>query len=413
MGTLKDSDRSVLRELGKRYAAISAESSNEEKRRLCRCLNGLRAERPMVMIDQICWSEIEGDSSLKCACEDSYLRSIERSLRRNIYRHMHFPVDKVFDPWITVDKAVNNTGFGILIDEETAVFEPGNDVVSHKYINLFQTEDDLDRIKTPAVSHDEAETARRLEVAHEVFDGILDVRVNGLLFSLSLWDPLAMWMNVEEALFAMIDRPEFVHKILERMTQGYLSMLDQLESKGLLCCPQSEIHCTGAFTDDLPAEGYDAERPRCKDIWMSGLAQMLGTVSPEMFDEFEIAYTSRLCERFGLVYYGCCDPLDKKMAQVRKLPNVRKVSMSPWADQANGAEQIGKDFVFSSKPNPANVAMQSFDPSIVRKELEGIKKVCDDNGCALEFILKDISTIRHDPARLEQWAQIAMDVVCG
>ena len=69
------------------------------------------------------------------------------------------------------------------------------------------------------------------------------------------------------------------------------------------------------------------------------MAQMLGTVSTAMFDEFEIRYTSGICERFGLVYYGCRDALDKKMNEVRKLPNVRKVSMSPWADHENGAAE--------------------------------------------------------------------------
>jgi hypothetical protein len=66
---------------------------------------------------------------------------------------------------------------------------------------------------------------------------------------------------------------------------------------------------------------------------MFGLAQMFSTVSPRMFKEFEVDYASRICERFGLVYYGCCDPLDGKMTQVRQIPNVRKVSMSPWTNQ--------------------------------------------------------------------------------
>ena len=69
---------------------------------------------------------------------------------------------------------------------------------------------------------------------------------------------------------------------------------------------------------------------------MFGLAQMLATVSPKMFKEFEVDYANQICERFGLVYYGCCDSLHDRMDQVRMIPNVRKISMSPWVDQARG-----------------------------------------------------------------------------
>ena len=41
---------------------------------------------------------------------------------------------------------------------------------------------------------------------------------------------------------------------------------------------------------------------------------------------------------------GCCDPLDGKMKEVRMLPNVRKISMSPWVNQDRGAAAIGRDY---------------------------------------------------------------------
>jgi len=177
--------------------------------------------------------------------------------------------------------------------------------------------------------------------------------------------------------------------------------------------PQSLIHCTGAYTDELPAAGYDPAAPRTKDIWMFGLAQMLSTVSPAMFKEFEVDYTSRICERFGLVYYGCCDPLDGKMAEVRMIPNVRKVSMSAWSDQERGAAAIGGDYVFSRKPSPAMVAAERFSAEQVRADLVATREICERYGCPLELILKDISTVRYEPRRLTEWARIAMEVVGG
>ena len=101
------------------------------------------------------------------------------------------------------------------------------------------------------------------------------------------------------------------------------------------------------------------------------------------------------------------------MDEVRMIPNVRKVSMSPWVDQERGAAEIGGDFVYSRKPNPALLATDQFHPEQVRADLAETRAVCEEHGCPLEFILKDISTVRYQPERLFEWARIAMEVVDG
>ncbi len=407
-------DLSILRDLAARYAEIAALPAQEEKRALWRKLNDLRPERPMVMIDQVCWNEMNIGEELTLRCEDPECRSYEDFLRRTLFQWQYFPVDMVVEPFLRVHKAISNTGFGVGMEADLAVSDPTNSVVGQRYHNQFQTEEDLERLRMPQISHDPVETERRLAFAHEVFDGLLEVRAEGMdPCYLSLWDPISTWMSVEGALYALADRPEYVHRLVGRVTEGYLSTLDQLEAQGLLCGPQSLIHCTGAWTDDLPAPGYDPEKPRLKDLWAMGLAQMFSTVSPRMFKEFEVDYVSRLCERFGLVYYGCCDPLDKKMAEVRLIPNVRKVSMSPWTDQELGAKEIGTDYAFSRKPSPAFLATDTFHGDQVREDLRTTKQICERHGCPLEFILKDISTVRYDPMRLSEWARIAMEVAEG
>jgi len=367
----------------------------------------------MVMIDQVCWHEMNVNDELTLQCEDAECRQMETTLRRTLYQWNHFRVDMVVEPFIRIPKAINGMTLGLQVEEEVAYTDRENSVVSHQYENQFVTEADLDKIKEPVITHDEAETTRRLDVAHELFDGILDVMPWGADPYLSLWDPISTWMGMEEALFALVDRPDYIHELLERMTNGYLSMLTQLEEQGLLCGQQSLIHCTGAYTDELPKPGYNPEKPRLKDLWMFGLAQPLGSVSPRMFKKFEVDYASRICERFGLVYYGCCDPLHDRMKYVRMIPNVRKVSMSPWVKEEVGAAEIHGDFVYSRKPNPAHVAMDTFNPDLVRNALITTRDLCAQHGNPLEFILKDISTVRYEPQRLTQWAKVAMEVAEG
>ena len=101
------------------------------------------------------------------------------------------------------------------------------------------------------------------------------------------------------------------------------------------------------------------------------------------------------------------------MAEVRLLPNVRKVSMSPWVNEARGAAAIGGDYVYSRKPNPALLATERFNPDQVRTDLLATRTICDQHGCPLEFILKDLSTVHYEPERLFAWARIAMQVVGG
>jgi hypothetical protein len=87
--------------------------------------------------------------------------------------------------------------------------------------------------------------------------------------------------------------------------------------------------------------------------------------------------------------------------------------MGPWVDQERGAAEIGKDFIFSRKPNPVLVAMESLSPEHVREDLSKTREICVKFGNPVEFILKDISTVRYEPERLFKWANIAMDVVKG
>ncbi len=410
---IREKDRNILRKLASEQAEIAALPVHKEKIELWKKLNGLEPVRPMVMIDQVCWNEMNVNDELTLLCEDEECRRYEGRLRRTLYQWRHFPVDMVVDPFIRVFKTVDNSGFGIKIEEDVAVGDPSNSVVGHAYKNQFETDADLDKIKVPQVEYDQKETARRMEFANEVFSGILDVVECGFGPYLSVWDPISMWMSVEDALYAMVDRPEYMKELVRRMVNGYMKMLDQLEEQGLLFHHQPVIHCTGAYTDELPAPGFDPDKPRTKDVWMFGLAQMLGTVSPAMYEEFEIDVCMPLFERFGLVYYGCCDPLDKKIKEVTKIPNVRKISISPWADEEVSASQLNGGYVYSRKPNPAMLAWEKFDEGKVKGHLQTTVDICERNGCPLELILKDISTVSYEPQRLWKWADIAMEVVNG
>jgi hypothetical protein len=112
--------------------------------------------------------------------------------------------------------------------------------------------------------------------------------------------------------------------------------------------------------------------------------------------------------KFGKTYYGCCEPLHDKLEQLRRVPNLRKISMSPWANVGAAVREIGRDHLLYLKPNPALLAAPSWRPELVRNELE--TKLAAAKGCNVEIVLNSISTVRREPQRLWQWAEVVSGV---
>lgn len=118
----------------------------------------------------------------------------------------------------------------------------------------------------------------------------------------------------------------------------------------------------------------------------------------------------RWLSRWGLVYYGCCEQLNGKIEILRWIPNLRKISASPWSNAERIIEKVNGDYVLSRKPNPAVLAGDAWRPEWAREELVRFLGQTGGN-CHVEFIMKDISTVRYEPQRLWEWATIAMEVV--
>ena len=85
--------------------------------------------------------------------------------------------------------------------------------------------------------------------------------------------------------------------------------------------------------------------------------------------------------------------------------------MSPWVDWEEGAAAVGRDFVYSAKPNPALLAADHWEPGPAREELKQILRATRKHGCRLEIVLKDIHTLRREPRRLAEWERMAMELV--
>jgi hypothetical protein len=129
-----------------------------------------------------------------------------------------------------------------------------------------------------------------------------------------------------------------------------------------------------------------------------------------MHEEFALKHERRWYKRWGLNYYGCCEPLHHKVDILRRnIPRLRKISMSPFIDFNKAAENVRDEFVFAWKPNPAVLAASKWDPEDVRKDIREKLRRAREFNCILEIHMKDISTVKYRPQRLWEWAQIAFE----
>jgi len=182
-----------------------------------------------------------------------------------------------------------------------------------------------------------------------------------------------------------------------------------MEDLDLFELNQYSLHCTAAFCSDL-GKDYDGGKVLAKHIWGRGMAQIFASVGKEMHEEFDIDYMKKLLGKFGLAYYGCCEPLDTKMDIVEKIPNLRKVSITPWANVDVAAEAINTKYVLANKPNPAAVTVP-LDEDALRKEIGRTLAAVKRNNCSCDIVLKDISSAGNDVKNMIRWEQIVMEMV--
>ena len=406
-------DIDVLRRLAGQLAEIAALPVHPEKARLWQKLNDLDSLRPMVWINEICWHEMDVDGELTLVSEHPWARDQERDLRRTLYQWRHLPGDMVVNDYLACPLALHSTDFGIMEDVDVVRTDATSDVVSRHFKIQIRDFADLEKIRMPVVTHNEAATSFRYEAMCRVYGDILPVRKIGQTHIwFTPWDYLIRWWGIQEAMIDLVDRPELVHAGVERMVDAWMTELDQFDALNALAldCDNTRIGSGGyGYTGQLPGDEFDPAHVRPRNMWGCSNAQIFSEVSPQMHWEFALQHEMRWLARWGLTYYGCCEPLDRKIDILRRIPNLRKISTSPWCNSAAMVEKVGRDYVMSRKPSPAILAEDQWQPERARQELRAFLDTA--RGCHVEVIMKDISTVHRQPQRLWEWAAIAVEEV--
>lgn len=425
-------DMRVLRDLLTRQAEIAQDPVMEKRKQLWTRHASLDGARPMILAETGgVLDELIPLSTLRCKAE--WARQMERRLREIIFRYEHVRDDFVIQPWLDYGWFVDIGDFGV----KTVLVRGDNEGKLGSYHwdpPIKDLDADFDKLHFRRLSVDRDKTAAWGTFLAQHFGDILPVRLRGSYW----WTTGLTWtainlIGLQPLMMAMIDNPPGLHRLMAFLRDECIHFIEWFEQEGLLTL-NNEADYIGSgsqgWTSELPftqqetvngLNGFSGREKkesvssvqsvdksvRLQDLWGLSESQETVGISPKMFEEFVFPYQLPVIERFGLSYYGCCEPLHNRWHIVKRIPNLRRVSISPWCDQEQMAAEMGGDYIFCRKPNPAMISTGRFDEDAIREDIRTTLRAA--NGTPLEFAMKDVHTLNDEPMRLGRWVELARE----
>ena len=403
-----EEEKQVLRKLAGEVSELAARPIESEKRGLWAKHNDLEEVRPLIFCDpENGWNEIIPEQTL--LCQNELARNWEMTLRKEIFWATKMGDDRVTEPYFNIPYTYSESDWGM-----HHIQVGGENFGAYTWkAPLKDYDSDLPKMKFPEITVDYITTEDVKHLAESIFGDLLTVRLKCMWWwTLGLTWPLINLRGLETYMLDFYLFPDELHRLMEILRDGHLAKLDFLEANSLLPDNTDMYVGSGGFgyTTQLPQKDF-AGKTRLKDMWGFCESQETVSVDPELFAEFVLPYQMPILKRFGLNCYGCCEALESRWEYIRDIPNLRRVSVSPWANEAKMAELLGSSFIWSRKLNPAKLAMADMDTESVRAEVRSALEVATANKCVIELLMKDNNTLGHNPQNVIDWCRIAREEI--
>lgn len=409
-------DVSALRELARKLVEIAHHAKNVARRELWYRHNDLEPSPPLVLIESFPATD-EYVTDADVTCTEEWARSVEHSLRVKMCHFEKIDDDDVVEPYYNVNWRVNASDYGVRIDRHFSGDRKRKDRVEGSYVweaALKDVDRDFEKLRPRTFSVDRDGTLAWKAHLEEVFDGILPVRIRG-----GFWWTTGMtitaidFTGLENLMLMMYDNPRGLHRVMAFLRDDHIAFADWLEREGLVSLNNEDDYIgsgSRGYTRRLPKPDLKPGEPaRLRDTWVLSESQETVGVGPTQFEEFIFPYQKAVTERFGLLYYGCCEPVHSRWDVVRKFDNLRSISVSPWCDEDFMGEAIGRSYVYSRKPNPTLVSTKEWDEDAIRADVRRTLTAAKD--CNVEIVMKDVHTVAGQPWRMGRWVQLAREVI--
>lgn len=403
---MDSSEVSLVQDLARQYMEVASQDIQRMRRGLWRSHNSLKFTRPPIYVRAFAWREMP-ESKLKSS--DPLCRELEQFLRQELFRST-FGDDYIIEPWHTVGAVCKRYGWGLNCAKHFA--GELDTLEAYKVDHPIKNLEDAARLVPPFHAIDDKATAECVGRINSIIGGIVPLNLTRNPayhnWSADLSTDLGHLRGMENVMLDMYENPEWLDKLLKFMSDGVLRAQDQAEAAGDIDLTFTYNQAM-AYAEELPDPAPNTKGVNRSQLWNFTAAQEMALVSPEMHERFLLKHQLPIMSKYGLVAYGCCEDLTNKIDMLRKIPNLRRIAVSPFANVRRCAEQIGKDYVLSYRPSPADMVSYDWNPERVRKilrhDFEALKGTCFD------ITLKDVETVQSDPGRIREWVRIVRETI--
>lgn len=403
-------DREILREVANKQYELSQAEKNLKRIEEWYAHNSLKGERPMIHLEM--WTFAQEILPQRLRCEGEFAREVETNLYCNFLNQELFDDDRVtpdhyplaYDTWFTL--------FNINIQKHEA-----EGSVGHQFVSVVEDlEDDYDKLQESTFGADVDATLAKKAAIEEAIGDILPVQLKmDCLYSVPT-QMLVHFMKMENMMYNIYDYPELFKEMMGRIADDTLKYYRFREEKRLILptvAGEGLGQGTWCYNHELPGIEEAAKRPfTTKDVWGFMDSQETVGLSPGMFEEFIFPCYEKIANQYGLLSYGCCEPVDPIWDScISKLKNLRKVSISPWCNEEFMGERLqGSNIIFHRKPSPNYLGVgANLDEDAVRASIQ--KTLNAAKGCKLEITQRDVYTINNDIAKAKRYVDIIKEEI--
>jgi hypothetical protein len=389
-------DREILRNLAGKYARIVSSEEMGNRRDIWRRTNDLIDRSvPFIIEDNGTFFK---DLVPALECDGETERGFEAYLSRVICNYECIPDDRIFYPFFPIAWKIQRPAICPELTITRAADASGRELGYETNTPLAELESGLEKLQRGEFSVDREGTYQAVALAEDIFGDLLPVKIMtdaGTATGNGMAQKAVSLMGMENFYIAMMDQPENVHRFFEFVAAESMDFMNWLLQEKLFCL-NNDAHWVGSgsigYSKELPRRNVPEKGPWLpEDCWCFIEAQEAVGLPNDMFTEFIFPYMNRVAQHYGLVYYGCCEPVHEFWSTLKTIKNLRKITISPWCNQEIMADVVGKEVVLSRKPHPMQLCSEVFNPEGFTAHIKESLDMAKDN--FIELIFRDTNPL--------------------
>lgn len=348
-------------------------------------------------------------------CQSPELQFIESMLIAPIVNYEKIGDDKVVSAELNIPMEINFRLFGLEPERHLAEDDKGRSLGFSVDYPITDLEIDFENLNQSLWSYNQEATMKKFELAQDLVGDILSVKLfnDSHNWQFSITAHAVYLMGMENMFLAMMETPDLVQKLFSKITDDLISWMRWQEDNNLLTLNNAN-HYAGSgsygFSNELPQSDF-LGKVRLKDLWGNLNSQETVGVSPGQFMDEVYPHYEKLAGIFGLNYYGCCEAVHNLWDKgLKNLPNLRKISASPWCDDnIMGNFLRGGKVIFCSKVSPNFIGIDKFDRAGLSRDIEATLRAT--KSCPLEFSYRDIYTLCGEVERARATVELTRELI--